>query len=182
MLRRIMPRSRSAAAAGAGALILLASIPAGAQPKAEPDAVAQSNDPYVAASRASGVPVAVLVAVAGAESGFHPWALNVRGREIYCHSQQEAERILTTTGNVDIGLMQINWPFWGPRLGVSKLALLDPRTNLLYGARILKEPLSRGGNFWQRLSDYHSGNPQARDRYNQRVYNVYLAYMRGQIK
>ncbi|HEY6394917.1 MAG TPA: transglycosylase SLT domain-containing protein, partial [Candidatus Binataceae bacterium] len=98
-----------------------------------------ADDPYVAAAREAGVPLEVLVAVAGAESGYHPYALNIGGKQVYCHSRDEAERFLATEDNVDIGLMQIDWPFWGPRLGVSKTALLDARTNLRFGARILKQ-------------------------------------------
>jgi len=169
-------------AIGSLALLLCVAPATAAQQATEPAAPPAATDPYVAAARATGVPVALLVAVAGAESGFHPLALNIKGREIYCHSKEEAERILATTDNVDIGLMQINWPFWGRRLGVTKSELLDPKVNLLYGARILERPLMRRGKFWRQVSDYHSGTPQARDRYNQRVYSVYLAYLRGQIR
>jgi len=141
-----------------------------------------SQNPYVVAAHSSGVPLDLLVAVAGAESGYHPWALNIAGREVYCHSREEAERLLDTSDNVDIGLMQINWPWWGRRLGVSKRDLLDPNTNLIYGARILKECLNRRGSIWRRISDYHSGSTQERDRYNHQVYDTYLRYLRGQIK
>ena len=147
----------------------------------QPAKAAQAPDPYTAAARATGVPLDLLVAVAGTESGFHPLALNVKGREIYCRSVAEAKRILSTTDNVDIGLMQINWPFWGRRLGVSKSDLLDPKSNLLYGARILKAPLTRGGNIWRRVSDYHAGSVTTRNLYNHKVYSVYLAYLNGRI-
>ncbi|HZP45478.1 MAG TPA: lytic transglycosylase domain-containing protein [Candidatus Binataceae bacterium] len=134
-------------------------------------------DPYLAAAARHHVPVELLAAVAGAESGYHPWALNIHGHEIYCRSKDEALRLLAGTDDVDIGLMQINWPFWGPRLGISKTELLDPRINLMMGARILRQMLARGGNVWRRISDYHSGSPQRRDRYNQLVYSAYLHYL-----
>jgi len=158
--------------------LLLCSPPATAGP---PIKAAPASDPYTAAAHAAGVPLDLLVAVAGSESGFHPLALNIKGREIYCRSLAEAKRILSTTDNVDIGLMQINWPFWGRRLGVSKYDLLDPKSNLLYGARILKEPLARGGNIWRRVSDYHAGSVTTRNLYNHKVYSVYLAYLNGRI-
>jgi soluble lytic murein transglycosylase-like protein len=142
----------------------------------------RDSDPYVAAANAAGLPVEMLVAVAGAESGFHPLALDVGGRQIYCRSRAEAEGILAANDRVDIGLMQINYPFWGRRLGVSKTDLLDPRTNLLCGAKILKQALKQKGTLWRRISDYHAGSRQERDRYNQKVYRVYLAYMRGQFQ
>ena len=77
--------------------------------------------------------------------------------------------------------MQINWLIWGRRFGISKGQLLDPPTNLMYGASILKQDLARGGDIWRRISDYHAGSPERRDRYNQLVYETYLRYLRGEI-
>ena len=141
-------------------------------------------DPYVAAANAAGVPLDVLVAVVGAESGYHPWALDIEGHQVFCRSRAEAEAVLanTATSNVDIGLMQINWRFWGPRLGVAKTSLLDPRINLTMGARILRDSLSRDGSIWRRISNYHSGSTHERERYNQQVYGAYLRYLRGQVR
>jgi soluble lytic murein transglycosylase-like protein len=139
------------------------------------------DNPYIQAAVEEGIPREILVAIAGAESGFHPWALNIDGHQVYCHSREEAEQLLSTVDKVDIGLMQINWPFWGSRLGLSKSQLLDPRTNLLYGARILKSSLVRTGDIWRRISDYHAGSLQRRDRYNQLVYQQYLRYIQGKV-
>jgi soluble lytic murein transglycosylase-like protein len=139
------------------------------------------SNPYVQAATLEDIPRELLVAVAGAESGFHPWALNINGHQVYCRSREEAEGLLSTVDKVDIGLMQINWLFWGPRFGLSKSQMLDPRTNLIYGARILKLDLARGGSIWKRISDYHSGSLQRRDRYNKLVYEHYLRYLHGQV-
>lgn len=141
-----------------------------------------SRDPYVAASEATGVPLALLAAIAGAESAYHPWALNQDGKQIYCRSRAEAELMMMAgdSENVDIGLMQVNYHHWGRRLGLSKTQLLDPRTNLLAGARILKESLSRSGDLWQRIGAYHSSRPTERQRYNQEVYKSYLRYVRDE--
>ena len=141
-------------------------------------------DPYVAAATAAGVPLDVLVAVVGAESGYHPWALDIEGHQVFCRSRVEAEAVLanTATTNVDIGLMQINWRFWGPRLGVARTSLLDPRINLAMGARILRDSLSRDGSIWRRISNYHSGSTHERERYNQQVYDAYLRYLRGEVR
>jgi hypothetical protein len=147
-------------------------------------AIASEVDPYVAAANDAGVPLEVLVAVAGAESGYHPWALDIAGRQVFCKSRAEAETVLanTATTNVDIGVMQINWRFWGPRLGVAKNDLLDPRINLLMGARILRDGLNRDGSMWRRISNYHSGARHERDRYNQQVYEAYTRYLRGEVR
>lgn len=149
-----------------------------------PAALAQerSESPYVVAAHKAGVPLELLVAVVGAESGYHPWALNIAGREVYCHSREEAQHLLATSDNVDIGLMQINWPFWGPRLKVSKQDLLEPNTNLIYGAGILKQCLNREGSIWHRIGDYHSSKAKQQEHYNEKVYSAYLRYLRGEIR
>jgi soluble lytic murein transglycosylase-like protein len=149
-----------------------------------PAAAASEADPYVAAAKDAGVPLQVLVAVAGAESAYHPWALDIEGRQVFCRSRAQAETVLanTATTNVDIGLMQINWRFWGPRLGIAKHDLLDPRINLLMGARILRDSLNRDGSVWRRISNYHSGGVRERDRYNQQVYDAYVRYLRGEVR
>ncbi len=141
-----------------------------------------SGDPYTAASAATGVPVDLLAAVAGAESGYHPWALNIAGKQVYCRSRAEAQALLDASGDdVDIGLMQVNWRRWGKKFGLSKRELLEPVVNLLVGARILKLCLERQGALWDRIGSYHSARPAERSRYNQEVYAAYLRYMRGEL-
>jgi len=135
---------------------------------------------YVRAAAREHVPLEVLVAIAGAESSFHPWALNIDGHEVYCQSRQQAEQLLRNSDHVAIGLMQINWRYWGPRLGLTKTELLDPQTNLIYGARILKAGLERGGSLWFRISSYHSGSLAQREKYDQLVYENYRRYLSGE--
>jgi hypothetical protein len=154
-------------------------------PVAAQSAETRVEDPYIVAARNAGVSPDLLIAIVGAESGYHPWALNIKGRQVFCQSREEAESVLETTptDDVDIGLMQINWRFWGPRSGLaSKGELLDPRKNLEIGAAILKDGLSRGGSLWHRISNYHSGGAHERERYNQTVYDAYLRYMHGKVR
>ena len=165
----------------AGLLALFAVL----QPLAVFAGATRAENPYLVAARNADVPPDLLIAIAGAESGYHPWALNIRGRQVFCQSREEAESVLesTPTDDIDIGLMQINWRFWGPRSGVAaKSDLLEPRKNLELGAAILKEGLSRGGSLWHRISNYHSGGAHERERYNRLVYNAYLKYMHGKVR
>jgi soluble lytic murein transglycosylase-like protein len=71
--------------------------------------------------------------------------------------------------------MQINWAFWGKKLGVSKSELLDPKLNVLLGARILEHCLKVTGDWRQAVGMYHSP-----DAMRQRVYidKVSLSYRR----
>lgn len=178
-----MTRLTAVAAAIMLALLVLAPTPGGlARAAAAPMAAyANAGDPYITAARMANVPLDLLIAIAGVESGYHPWALNIAGRQRYCHSRAEAQALLAVNDNVDIGLMQINWPFWGRRLGVSKNDLLEPRTNLIYGARILRKSLDRDGSLWRRISNYHAGKTRERDRYNKEVYAAYMRYLHGAV-
>ena len=73
------------------------------------------------------------------ESGFHPHAINISGQSFFPSSHDEALRLLLRSrNNVDIGLMQVNWGYWGEKFGLSKPELLDPQLNVLVGARILE--------------------------------------------
>jgi hypothetical protein len=164
---------------GAAAALLMTLLAPGAV-RAAAKEISSTGDLYVQAATEEQVPLDVLVAIAGAESGYHPWALNIDGHEVYCRSREEAEQRLATGDHVSIGLMQINWRYWGSRLGRTKAELLDPETNLIYGARILKEGLRRGGSIWFRISNYHSGSLQERDKYNQLVYRNYRRYLEGE--
>ncbi len=137
-------------------------------------------DLYGDAARSAGVPASLLVAVAGAESGFHPWAINIAGRSYYPNSMEEAAGLLQSAPDADIGLMQINYRFWGPRLGLSRRQLLDPATNLKAGAEILKGLLDERGAFWRRVSGYHSPRRKARDKWSLAVYQRYLGFLRGE--
>jgi soluble lytic murein transglycosylase-like protein len=177
--RRLNRLNRGFAATVLVANLLAVFFPAGAGGESASSAL--PGDPYAAAAAHEHVPLDLLVAIVGAESGFHPWALNIAGHETYCRSREEAERRLAGDDDVAIGLMQISWPYWGPRLGLSKAQMLDPATNLRYGARILRQGLERSGDIWLRISNYHSGSLATRDTYNRRVYANYLRYLRGDL-
>ncbi|MBX6423358.1 lytic transglycosylase domain-containing protein [Thermosulfurimonas sp. F29] len=54
-----------------------------------------------------------------------------------------------------VGLMQIHFPYWGPRLGLkSPEELMDPYLNLRLGMFILEEALRRRRNIRLALCDY----------------------------
>ncbi len=125
-----------------------------------------ATDVFLRAAATTRIPVELLLAISHVESGFHPHALNVAGQPFFSPTRNDAESILRRSGdNVDIGLMQINWGFWGKKLGISKSDLLDPRLNVLLGARILEHCLKVTGDWWQAVGMYHSP-----DAMRQRVY------------
>ena len=91
----------------------------------------------LAADRYS-LPFTLLLAVSRGESNFNPRAKSDRN----CH-----------------GLMQIRWPQTAKHLGIHQLeALYDPCTNILAGARYLRELMDRyNGNLHLTLAAYNYG-------------------------
>ena len=126
-----------------------------------------------------GLPSSVVEGIILVESGGNPWALHVgigKGYSFYPRSAAEARRFLAVslalTGNVDIGLMQINWRTWRESvsaLGLDAYDLLDARTNMKIGCRVLARALSGNGPFLTRLGRYHSRRPERGRWYARRV-------------
>ena len=126
-----------------------------------------------------GLPGSVVEGLIRVESGGNPWALRVgigKGYSFYPQSRAEAWRFLTValalTDNVDIGLMQVNWRTWretATALGLDAYDLLDARTNLKMGCRILARALATAGSFEARLGRYHSLHPERGRWYARRV-------------
>ena len=126
-----------------------------------------------------GLPSAVVEGIIAVESGGNPWALHVgigKGYAFYPRSAAQARRFLAVslalTDNVDIGLMQINWRTWRESvraLGLDAYDLLDARTNMEMGCRVLTQALSGRGSFLERLGRYHSRRPERGRWYARRV-------------
>lgn len=131
-----------------------------------------AQDPFTDASRVTGIPVQLLVAISRVESSHHPWALNLNGEAVYPRSREEAEKILgSAPENVDIGLMQVNFRIWGRRLALTKIQLLDPYLNTWAGAVILRHYLSQYP-FWEAIGRYHSGEKDRQIWYAWQAYRV----------
>ena len=123
------------------------------------------------ASSQAGIPVDLLAAVAWAESKMMPYALNVGGKAYYFTSKEQALRMLREieTGNVDIGLLQVNYRLWGEPLGLQKEDLLDSKVCVITGAMILTYNLQRHRDPWIAIGRYHSGNKTRMRAYQAKV-------------
>ena len=75
----------------------------------------------------------------------------------------------TETGNVDIGLLQVNYRFWGEPLGLQKEDLLDSKVCAILGAMILTYNLQRHQDPWVAIGRYHSGNMKRMKAYQTKV-------------
>jgi hypothetical protein len=138
------------------------------------DCWALTPEVYMRAAAATGLPVELLLAISHVESGFNPHALNVSGRSFFPSSHYEALGILKrSSDNVDIGLMQVNWGFWGNRFGLSKFELLDPQLNVVAGAKILEHCVRVSGNWWKGVGLYHSPENFRQRAYIDKVWRSY---------
>jgi len=112
------------------------------------------------ASSQVGVTVDLLAAVAWAESKMLPYAINVQGKAYHFTSRERALKMLRglKTGDVDIGLFQVNYRLWGEPLGLQKEDLLNSRVCAIMGALILQYNLQRHRDPWVAIGRYHSGD------------------------
>ncbi len=112
------------------------------------------------ASAQAGIPMDLLAAVAWAETTIFPYAINLRGKTYYFTSRAQALKALKRikTGDVDIGLFQVNYRLWAEPLGLKKEDLLDTRVCAIMGAMILKYNLQRHRDPWVAVGRYHSGD------------------------
>lgn len=133
----------------------------------------------VAASRQYGVPLGVLYSVGLTETGrrdsLQPYALNIEGKARFLHSAREAEAVVRqarANGKrlIDIGCMQINHHYHGKKFS-SVAQMLQPRANVQYAARFLKELRASQGSWTMAVARYHAGpnNNAAQKRYVCRV-------------
>ena len=134
-------------------------------------AAAPARDPALpqqisAAAHHVGVDADLLAAIVWVESRAWPWAINVNGQGYYPHSRAQAAAFLERVGsNVDIGYGQVNYQTWGATFGLRKVDLLDPWTNLIIAARILRHGMEAEPGSWRGVARYHSASPERQRRY-----------------
>ncbi len=104
-----------------------------------------------------------------------PWALHHGGRTYYPRSSTEALADIRQHRSehhdlIDVGLMQVNLRWHGHRVKVLE-DLIDPKTNLDLGAKILREAIdSAPNNLPLGVGRYHAWRDQkAAERYGHKV-------------
>lgn len=125
---------------------------------------------------AMGVSGNLAVAVILTESGGQPYALRVNhGRGVavfpptYAAGVRALQVALRVASQLDLGLFQVHYPTWGPRLGLTPAQLLQPAVNLRAGCTILRDALAAGGAPWQQIGRYHSPTPARQRAYARKV-------------
>jgi len=153
---------RAVALIGLTLLVSLEATPASAQLAALPELIAASG-------RHAGVHPDLLSSIVWVESRAWPWALNVDCVGFYPRTRAEAEWVLARVGDdVDIGYVQVSYRHWGRALGLRKADLLEPWTNLVVGALILRHSLQQEAG-WAGVGRYHSATSHRKLAYAYRV-------------
>jgi soluble lytic murein transglycosylase-like protein len=131
------------------------------------------------ASSKYGVPLGMLYSVGLTETGrrgsLQPYAMNVEGKAVFSNSAAEAIQQFEAARRsgaklIDLGCMQINHYFHREKF-TSLESMLNPRDNVEYAARFLKELKGRHETWTMAVARYHAGldNDPAQKRYVCRV-------------
>lgn len=131
------------------------------------------------ASRESGVPFDVLMAIAKTETGRQingatqpwPWAINTRGTGQWLPNRAALldaalSNIASDETSFDVGCFQINYR-WHSQNFASLDEMIDPLSNARYAARFLRELQLEFGTWREAAGAYHSRTAEHADRYKQ---------------
>lgn len=149
-------------------------IPAVAQPQS-----GLCEREMMRASALYGVPLGMLYSVGLTETGnrgsLQPYAMNVEGKAVFSNSAFEAIQKFEQASRsgarlIDMGCMQINHLYHREKFP-SLESMLNPRMNVEYAARFLKELKGRHETWTMAVARYHAGpnNDPAQKRYVCRV-------------
>jgi len=127
------------------------------------------------ASQNYNVPLPILYAVSMTEAGvkqtIQPYALNIDGKGVFPKTKKEALLIIAKAKKhgakyIDVGCMQINELYHGKHFS-SLVDMLDPKLNINYGAKFLKELYEKQKSWTIAVARYHTGdrNSQEQKRY-----------------
>ncbi len=118
----------------------------------------------------------VVFAVIDTESSGNPNAITVNYHNRYrsYKTRRSALKLVKSRyGNMDIGLMQINYYWTRQELKITKAMLLNPVYNIDIGEWILKELLKKYGNYTEAVMRYHSSDYAKGLRYVKKVIKAY---------
>lgn len=117
------------------------------------------------------VPKDLALAIARQESGFHPWIINISGKDFRPRNKAEALRLcqwaLQANKSFDVGIMQVN-TYWIKKYRLPLETVLDPQSNVQIGVWILAQEIRRHGMNWRAVAYYHTPlhkNPQRGRQY-----------------
>lgn len=144
--------------------------------------IVQARDVFDAPCRKYGLPKDLVLAIARQESSWHPWTVNVAGKDYRPRTKAEALEIINRAQaagqSYDVGLMQVNCQ-WLRKFRISPAVALEPRNNAMLGCWILASAIREHGMTWKAVGVYHSPTPARQLNYARRVAK-HLNTLRGQ--
>ncbi len=123
-----------------------------------------------------GISRELLLAIMWVESRMNPYAVNVNGVGGFMPSSpRRALEIIHryNRANTDIGLMQVNYRWWGEEFQIRKVDLLNPSRNICIGAKILRQYLEDHNWSWRGIGRYNAVSPDKQVAYAKRVLRAY---------
>lgn len=105
-----------------------------------------------------------------------PWTVNVEGKGFFFDTKKEAvsfvlSEIKEGKKSIDVGCMQINLKHH-PDAFKNISEAFEPKFNIEYGAKFLKEKFEQLNDWDKAIAHYHSANPQFGVKYQQSVVNI----------
>ena len=142
------------------------------------DPSAQCDMAAAQASRDSGVPIDILLAITRAETAQGdgrpwPWTINADGAGNWYADKDQAVAAATAhgsdgTGTFDVGCFQLNIKWHGE--GFASLSdMFDPEMNAAYAANFLAQLYQESGDWGAAVSAYHSRTPDLAEAYLAKV-------------
>ena len=134
---------------------------------------------YIAAvEQKNRIPSGLLSAIAGVESDFNPYAINIAGKTIIASNQDEAAKTIKNAlnsgiTNIDIGIAQINYRWHGDNFKNIE-EMINPVTNIEYAAKLLSSLFKQHKTWHKALRYYHSATPYHHRKYSRKVVIAWL--------
>ena len=124
------------------------------------------------------IPSGLLSAIAGVESDFNPYAVNIAGKTVIASNQEEAAKTIKNAlnsgiTNIDIGIAQINYRWHGDNFKNIE-EMINPVTNIEYAAKLLSSLFKQHGTWHKALRYYHSATPYHHRKYSRKVVIAWL--------
>ena len=143
------------------------------------------DDAAGVASRETGVPLQVLLAITRTETGRSregvvtpwPWTVNMEGRGVWFDTESEAlsfvfDHFKTGARSFDVGCFQINYKWHGAQFA-SIEQMFEPLANARYAASFLKSLFGESGDWSRAAGAFHSRTPVYAERYIARFNTVF---------
>ena len=124
------------------------------------------------------IPKGLLSAIAGVESDFNPYAVNIAGKTVIASNQEEAAKTIrhainSGITNIDVGIAQINYR-WHKDNFKNIDEMINPATNIEYAAKLLTSLFKQHKTWHKAIRHYHSANPDNHRRYSRKVVIAWL--------